>query len=150
MPVSPKGAIPPPMTGWYSVTARKGFIMRFAHTTLAFLISTGCVLASTAEARAQAVCNDFTAKYQGNFQLQLGSNTCQPLTGVSVTLAVMQDIIVASSTQGYNGFGIQLNANGPESLKSGPSTPSPQLYWQQFVMMIGSGHWSFRRSAAVA
>jgi hypothetical protein len=110
--------------------------MRLAHTAFAFLISTGCVLALTADARA-ASCQ--TQQFQGqalegNWQLQLGSNTCTPLTGVEVTVTVKQDIIVASSTEGYNGFSMQLNANGPSS----GLTPS-QLIWQQFVIHVGSG-----------
>jgi hypothetical protein len=108
--------------------------MRFVDTAFAFLISTGCVLAWTAEARAQASCNNYTPQYAGNYQVQLGSNSCTPLTGVSVTVGVTQDIIVAASTEGYNGFSMQLNANGPSS----GLTPT-QLYWQQFVIMVGSG-----------
>jgi hypothetical protein len=111
--------------------------MRFAHTAFAFLISTGCVLALTADARAGASCK--TQQYKGHaleglWQYQLGSNSCTPLTGVEVTVTVTQDIIVASSTKGYNGFSMQLNANGPSS----GLTPS-QLYWQQFVIQVGSG-----------
>jgi hypothetical protein len=111
--------------------------MRFAHTAFAFLISTGCVLALTADARAGASCK--TQQYKGHtleglWQYQLGSNSCTPLTGVEVAVAVTQDIIVASSTKGYNGFSMQLNANGPSS----GLTPS-QLYWQQFVIQVGSG-----------
>jgi hypothetical protein len=113
--------------------------MRFAHTytAFAFLISTGCVLALTADARAGASCKAQQYKGQvleGNWQFQLGSNSCTPLTGVEVTVEVSQDIIVASSTEGYNGFSMQLNANGPSS----GLTPS-QLIWQQFVIQVGSG-----------
>src|SRR5580692_6175402 len=102
--------------------------MRFVHKVAAFLISTGGLLASTAGARAQT-CNNYSPTYQGFFQYQVGNNSCSPLTNVVVTLAVTQDIVVASSTQGYNGFGVQLDANGPSS----GLTPS-QLYWQQFVI----------------
>jgi hypothetical protein len=101
--------------------------MRFVHITLAFLISTGCLLASTADARAQS-CNNFTPQLQGNFQQQLGSNACAPLTGMSVTVQVTQDIKVAGTTQGQGGFGMQLNTNGPSN------PPSGQLDAAQFVI----------------
>jgi hypothetical protein len=114
--------------------------MRLAHTAFAFLISTGCVLALTADARAGASCKTQTFQGQalaGNTQYLLGSNSCTPLTKVEVTVFVNQDIIVGSSTPkgpGFNGFAMQLNANGPSS----GLTPS-QLYFQQFVIEVGSG-----------
>lgn len=106
--------------------------MRFVHTTLAVLLSAGCALAWTADARAQS-CNDFSPQWEGNWQVQLGNNSCAPLTGVTITVAVTQDIKVASST-GYDGFSMQLNANGPSSGLS----PS-QLYWTQFVIEVAKG-----------
>jgi hypothetical protein len=116
--------------------AQGGFIMRLAHTAFAFLISTGCVLALTADARA-ASCK--TQQYKGHaleglWQYQLGNNSCTPLTDVEVTVAVTEDIVVAASTKNYDGFTMQLNANGPSS----GLTPS-QLVWQQFVIHVGSG-----------
>src|SRR5580700_8760536 len=102
--------------------------MRSLPTTLALLLSTAAMLSSPADARAANSCNNFTPPYEGNWQVQLGSNGCTPLTDVTVSVAVTQDIIVASSN-GYNGFGMQLNANGPSS----GLTPS-QLYWEQFVL----------------
>jgi hypothetical protein len=105
--------------------------MRFVHTAAALLISTGCVLAWAADARAQ--CHNYAPQWEGNWQVQLGNNSCTPLTGVTVTVAVTQEIVVASSTEGYNGFAMQLNANGASS----GLTPS-QLYWEQFVMMVGT------------
>jgi hypothetical protein len=110
--------------------------MRLVHAVSAFLMATGCVLASTADARAQS-CNNYAApQYRGgalggNWQVQLGNNSCAPLTGVTVTVAVEEDIVVASSTQGYNGFSMQLNANGPASLSN-----SSQQFWQQFVITV--------------
>jgi hypothetical protein len=112
---------------------QRRFIMGFVHTGFAFLISAGGVLSLAADARAQS-CNNYSPQLEGNYQYQLGNSSCIPLTGVSVTVAVTQDIIVASSTLGYNGFSMQLNANGPSS-----GLTSSQLYWQQFVMMVGSG-----------
>lgn len=101
--------------------------MRLVHTTLAFLISTGGLLASTADARAQS-CNNFTPQLKGNFQQQLGSNACAPLTGMSVTIQVTQDIKVAATTDGQSGFSMQLNTNGP-------SNPPPgQLDAAQFLI----------------
>jgi hypothetical protein len=109
--------------------------MRFVRTAFAFLISTGCVFALTADTRAGGLCKSYQYKgklLQGLWQYQIGDNNCTPLTEVEVTVAVTQDIVVASSTK-KNGFSMQLNANGPSS----GLTPS-QLYWQQFVIMAGS------------
>jgi hypothetical protein len=107
--------------------------MRLLPTTLALLLSTASMVASTTDARAQAACNNFSPLFQGNWQAQLGNNSCSPLTGVSVTVAVTQDIVVSAATPGYNGFSMQLNANGPSS-----GLTSSQLFWQQFVIMVGS------------
>ncbi len=109
--------------------------MRFVQTAASFLISTGSVLASTADARAQS-CSDFAPANQGFEQIQVGNNNnCTPLTGFKVTLTVTQDIIVASTTNGHdniptNGFSIQLNLNAPKSV----GTSGPQNYWTQFVV----------------
>ena len=105
--------------------------MRFVHTALAFLIAIGSVFASTADARAQASCNNYVVPHGGLGGYVIGNNDCQPLTGLTVTLAVTQDIVVASSDCGYNGFSMQLNANGP----SAGLTPS-QLWWQQYVIQV--------------
>ena len=104
--------------------------MPFVHKAFAFLLSTGCVLALTADARAQS-CNNYSPQFSGSQQYQLGSNSCTPLTVVKVTVAVTQDIIVASATQGFNGFSMQLNANGATS-----GLTSSQLFWQQFVIEV--------------
>jgi hypothetical protein len=107
--------------------------MRHFHAVSAFLMATGCVLASAADARAQS-CNNYAApNYRGgalggNWQVQFGNNSCTPLTGVRVTVAVSEDIVVASSNGTDNGFSMQLNANGPVG-----GLPSQQ-YWQQFLI----------------
>jgi hypothetical protein len=108
--------------------------MRFVKAATLFLISTGSVLVSTAEARAQS-CNDFSPANQGFEQIQIGNNNnCTPLTGFKATLVVTQDIIVASTTAGHgssnNGFSMQLNLNAPTSV----GTSGPQNYWTQFVI----------------
>ena len=106
---------PAPVYGPLHAYASQGdFIMRPFHTTCAFLLLTAAAIASTTDARAGASCNNYSPQYVGNWQAQLGNNSCTPLTGVTVTLAVTQDIKVASST-GYNGFSMQLNANGASS-----------------------------------
>jgi hypothetical protein len=111
--------------------------MRFAHTASAYLIATGCVLALTAGVRAGPSCNTQWKgqALKGNWQYQLGSNSCTPLTEVEVTVVVSEDIVVAGATKGYSGFSMQLNANGPSS----GLTPS-QLYWQQFVIEVDPGN----------
>jgi len=111
--------------------------MRFARTVFAFLISIGCALALTTDVRGGESCKTYEYKghaLEGLWQYQLGSNSCTPLTGVEATVTVTHDIIVASATKGYNGFSMQLNANGPSS----GLRPS-QLNWQQFVIEVGQG-----------
>ncbi len=107
--------------------------MRTLPMSYAFLLAAAAVLGSAADARAAGSCDNYGPQFVGNWQIQLGNNGCVPLTNVTVTVAVTQDIKVASSS-GYNGFSMQLNANGASS----GLTPS-QLYWQQFVIMVGAG-----------
>ena len=107
--------------------------MRPLPATFALLLSATAALASPADARADTACHNYSPPYFGNTQVQLGNNGCVPLTGVKVTVAVTQDIKVASST-GYKGFSMQLNANGASS-----GLTSSQQFWQQFVIMVGAG-----------
>jgi len=95
------------------------------------------VLALTAGVRAGPSCNtQFKGQaLKGNWRYQLGSNSCTPLTEVEVTVVVSEDIVVAGATEGYKGFSMQLNANGPSS----GLTPS-QLNWQQFVIDVAPGN----------
>ncbi len=114
--------------------------MRFAQIALALLISTGSVLESTAAARAQSCPTVPMFKgnpLKGNWQYQLGSNSCTPLTEVIVTVAVTQDIIVDQGTLGYNGFGMQLNANGPSTNAPSAGLATSKLYFTQFVITVG-------------
>ena len=107
--------------------------MRPLPATFALLLSATVALASPADARADTACHNYSPPYFGNTQVQLGNNGCVPLTGVKVTVAVTQDIKVASST-GSKGFSMQLNANGASS-----GLTSSQQFWQQFVIMVGAG-----------
>jgi hypothetical protein len=107
--------------------------MRFVPAGLASLIAAGFVLASTADARAQASCSNFAVPNGGYNGYVVGNNQCKPLTGVTATLEVTQDIVVDTSTCSNNSFSFQLNANGPAA-----GLTASQLTWQQFVIEVNA------------
>jgi hypothetical protein len=54
-------------------------------------------------------------------------NGCKPITGLTVTINVTQDIVAKSSSGSTKGFGFQLNAYSPKNELSA---------WQQYVMAL--------------
>ncbi len=54
-------------------------------------------------------------------------NGCNPITGLTVTINVTQDIVAKSSSGSTKGFGFQLNAYSPKKELSA---------WQQYVMAL--------------
>jgi hypothetical protein len=56
------------------------------------------------------------------------SSQCNPITGLTITINITQDIVLQSSTGfWYSGFGFQLNCN---------SAPDFSNAWQQYIFVL--------------
>ncbi len=55
------------------------------------------------------------------------SNNCKPITGLTVTINVSQDIICQAANGSYSGFSFQLNAYSPKNQKNA---------WQQYCFVL--------------
>jgi hypothetical protein len=64
------------------------------------------------------------------------TSNCKPLTGVSVTIRVTEDLVSAPPAAGHQpGFSFQLNASSPVN-KANPSDPKWTV-WQQYLIGVG-------------
>jgi hypothetical protein len=60
----------------------------------------------------------------------------QPITGLSITIAVTEDLVAASPTPGHqSGFAFQVNGLSPANTQDDPSW----IVWQQYILGVHGG-----------